>query len=154
MTNGIGGYASGTLTGANTRRYHGLLVAALKPPVERTVLFAKLDEEVEIDGRTYYLGTNEYPDGRINPGGFVHVEEFSVRDNSATTICLSGNTLRKTVWMERGHNITYIRYRYDNGEGECCVVLHPFCNYRDYHSHTKGSLDWNFGVEPVSAAAK
>jgi len=52
VTNGIGGYASSTITGANTRRYHGLLVAALKPPAARTVLLSKLDEEVEASGST------------------------------------------------------------------------------------------------------
>ena len=74
VSNGIGGFASGTITGVNTRRYHALLIAALEPPVERTVLLNNIDEEVEIGGRTYYLGANEYPDGKIYPGGFVHID--------------------------------------------------------------------------------
>src|SRR6188472_1435342 len=76
ITNGIGGFASGTVMGINTRRYHGFLIAALKPPVERTLLLASINEEAEIDGRTYYLGANEYPDGKIHPGGIVHIDEF------------------------------------------------------------------------------
>src|SRR5947209_10119855 len=56
VSNGIGGFASSTVSGINTRRYHALLVASLKPPVERTVLFSNIDEDVEIDGRSYYLG--------------------------------------------------------------------------------------------------
>ena len=60
----------------NTRRYHGYLVAALRPPVERTVLLNNIDEDVTVGDRTYYLGANEYPDGKIHPGGFVHIEEF------------------------------------------------------------------------------
>src|SRR5262252_703244 len=78
VTNGLGSYASGTVSGVNTRRYHGLLVAALRPPVARTVLVAKIEEEVEYDLRTFYLGTNEYQDGTINPGGFVHLESFAL----------------------------------------------------------------------------
>src|SRR6476659_1308857 len=78
VTNGLGGYAAGTLPGVNTRRYHGLLIAALKPPVERTQLVANCDEEVEMDGVTYFLGANEYHDDRIHPGGFVHLESFKL----------------------------------------------------------------------------
>src|SRR5688500_4542746 len=86
VCNGIGGYASSTILWANTRRYHGLLVAALRPPAGRTVLLSNIDEEVEIEDRTYYLGVNEYPDGKINPGGFVHMEEFRVEDGIPTTV--------------------------------------------------------------------
>src|SRR5580700_12264571 len=64
VTNGLGGYASGSLLGATTRSYHGLLVAALQPPVERTVLVTKIDEEVAFpDGHLLKLGVNEYNDG-------------------------------------------------------------------------------------------
>src|SRR3954471_21261511 len=77
VTNGLGGYAAGTVSGVNTRRYHGLLIAALHPPVERYQLVANCDEEVELGGVTYYLGANEYQDDRIHPGGFVHLESFN-----------------------------------------------------------------------------
>src|SRR5579884_1853045 len=73
VTNGIGGYASGSLPGATTRSYHGLLVAALHPPVERTVLVAKFDEEITMpDGQVLKLGTTEYPGGVLNPGGYTY----------------------------------------------------------------------------------
>ena len=64
--NGIGGYASSTPVGINTRRYHGLLVAALKPPVDRTVLLSSIEEELQVGDRTFYMGGNEYPDGKIH----------------------------------------------------------------------------------------
>src|SRR3979411_1654765 len=86
VANGIGGFASSTISGINTRRYHALLVAALKPPVERTVLLANINEEVEVDGGTFYLGANEYPGGKIHPGGYVHIEEFRVCDGIPTTV--------------------------------------------------------------------
>lgn len=155
VANGVGGYASGTVTGVNTRRYHGLLVAALKPPVERTVLVSNIDEEVEIDERTYYLGANEYPDGKINPSGFVYIEGFSLQDGLARTVFRMGDSvLHKTVWMEHGHNTTYVRYLYAEGQHECCLLLHTMCNYRDYHSTTEGNLDWDFGVEGVPGGCK
>ncbi|MDQ3928790.1 MAG: glycogen debranching enzyme N-terminal domain-containing protein [Chloroflexota bacterium] len=150
VANGIGGYASSSIVGANTRRYHGLLVAAMRPPVERTVLLAKIDEEAEIDGRTYYLGVNEYPDGKIHPGGFVHIEEFRLEDGIPTTVFRLGDSvLHKTVWMEHDHNTTYVRYTYVKGSDECSLVLHPMCNHRDYHQTTRGALGWDFGVEPL-----
>src|SRR3954462_15730189 len=116
VTNGQGGYAAGTLSGVNTRRYHGLLIAALQPPVERYQLVANCDEEAELEGITYYLGANEYPDGRIHPGGFVHLESFSY-ERAIPTFCyrLGAARLEKTIWMEYGRNTTYIRYKLTEG---------------------------------------
>ncbi len=115
VTNGLGSYASGTVAGANTRRYHGLLVAALRPPVARTVLVAKVDEEVEFDRRTFYLGTNEYQDGTIHPGGFVHLESFALEDGLPVFLYRIGGPhhlmLEKRIWMEQGQQTTYVRYR-------------------------------------------
>ena len=77
VTNGLGGFASGTAAGACTRRYHGLLVAALKPPVERTVLVAKLEAEARYDGESFALTSNEYPDGKNDPRGFEKLATIS-----------------------------------------------------------------------------
>ena len=68
-TNGLGGFASSTITGLNTRRYHGLLVAATKPPVGREVLLSKLEETLWIDGQSFDLSANRYP-GVVHPQGF------------------------------------------------------------------------------------
>ena len=158
VTNGLGGYASGTVAGVNTRRYHGYLVAALRPPVERTVLLNNIDEEVTIGDRTYYLGANEYRDGKIHPGGFVHIEEFRLDANIPTTVFRLGDVvLHKTIWMEHGHNTVYVLYTCIEGaEGDEPVhlVLHPMCNYRDYHSTTKGDFDWNFGIEALQGGCR
>ncbi|WP_372478133.1 glycogen debranching enzyme N-terminal domain-containing protein [Nostoc mirabile] len=78
VTNGIGGYASGTVAGLLTRRYHGLLVAALKPPLGRTLLLAKLDETVLYDTGSYSLHTNRWGDGIVSPHGYQHIERFSL----------------------------------------------------------------------------
>src|SRR6266516_538687 len=74
-TNGIGGFSSSTITGLNTRRYHGLLIAATKPPVGRLVLLSKCEETLVIDGRRYELSTNQYP-GDIHPQGFNNQTGF------------------------------------------------------------------------------
>src|SRR5260370_41719527 len=77
VTNGLRGYAAGSILGATTRSYHGLLVAALRPPVARTVLIAKIDEEVILpDGRTCKLCVNEYQDGTVDPQGYTYLEAF------------------------------------------------------------------------------
>jgi predicted glycogen debranching enzyme len=74
-TNGIGGFASSTIAGINTRRYHGLLVAATTPPAGRMVLLSKLEKTVVIDGRRYELSANCYP-GVVHPQGYRHLKEF------------------------------------------------------------------------------
>ena len=76
ITNGIGGFASGTVSDTPTRRYHGLLVAALEPPTARTLLVAKLEMTVHYRGRDYALFSNEFADGTIAPEGYVHLESF------------------------------------------------------------------------------
>ena len=71
IANGIGGYASSTVVGANTRAYHGLLVAAMSPPIERRLLLSSLDEEIN----GVQLSNHQYP-GLIHPQGFKYLSEF------------------------------------------------------------------------------
>jgi glycogen debranching enzyme len=149
VTNGLGGYAAGTIPGVNTRRYHGLLIASLRPPVERVQLLANCDEEVEMDGATYYLGANEYQEERIHPGGFVHLESFTY-ERAIPTFCyrVGAARLEKAVWMEHGRNTTYVRYHYSEGAGPLTLVLRPFVNYRSHHALTRGSDGQTFAVTP------
>ena len=84
MTNGLGGYACGTVALANTRRYHAFLMASLAPPVQRTLLVAKIDLSVEYLGVKTDLGTNEFAGGAITPQGFIHLESFAVLDGIPT----------------------------------------------------------------------
>src|SRR5438445_5514662 len=74
-TNGVGGFASATACGASTRRYHGILVAALRPPVGRFVLLSKLDERVTVAGETFELGCNQFP-GAVHPRGYEFLDTF------------------------------------------------------------------------------
>src|SRR5436189_1160952 len=115
ITNGLGGYASGTVAGTLTRIQHGLLVASSSDEVSPRLLLAKIDEEILFDQRTYYLGTNEYRDGTINPAGFVHLESFRLEEGFPNFTYriggIEGILLEKRIWMAQGHNTTYIQYR-------------------------------------------
>src|SRR5258708_9159142 len=115
LTNGLGGYAAGTVAGTLTRMQQGLLVAALDEESVPQVLLAKLDEEVHFDQRTYYLGTNEYQDGTLNPAGFVHLEAFRMEEGFPIfTYRLGGANgimLEKRIWMPQEQNTTCIQYR-------------------------------------------
>lgn len=149
VTNGLGGYASSSITGANTRRYHGLLVAARKPPAARTVMLAKIDEEIEAGGSTYRLGTNEYESGTIYPDGYLFLERVEL-DGMIPTFFYRAATfsLSKTIWMEYGQNTTYIRYTLGAASLPVQLTLLPLCTYRDFHAEARGSLDWHFALEP------
>ncbi len=156
VTNGIGGYASGAISGATTRCYHGLLVASLHPPVERTVMVTKVDEELLLpDGRSFSLGVNEYQGGVIDPRGNVHLESVTLEGDIVCFVyrLTETLTLEKRVWMEYGQNTTYVQYMLrgvvEIGQGNTPVTLTviPFCLYRDYHATTKGAGDWQFNVD-------
>ena len=115
ITNGLGGYAAGTIAGTLTRRQHGLLVASPYEGDAPQLLLAKLDEEIVFDQRTYYLGTNEYKDGTLNPAGFVHLESFRLEEGFPVYTYhlggIDGIVLEKRIWMPQGLNTTYIHYR-------------------------------------------
>jgi predicted glycogen debranching enzyme len=144
----MGGFGSSTIVGANTRRYHGLLIAALTPPRERLVLLAKMDEEIEAEGVPYHLGTNEYTPATIHPCGFVHLEEFRLEDGLPVWIFRGGDwELEKRLWMARGQNSTYISYSLIRAAGPVTLVLRPLVTYRGFHEETKGRGDWDFGLE-------
>jgi glycogen debranching enzyme len=118
ITNGRGGYAAGTIAGTLTRLQHGVLVAAPDEGQRQyapQVLLAKIDEEVAFDQRTYYLGTNEYKDGTLNPAGFVHLERFRLEEGFPVFTYrlggIDGILLEKRIWMPQDLNTTYLHYR-------------------------------------------
>src|SRR5947208_10669685 len=115
ITNGLGGYAAGTVAGTLTRIQHGLLVASSCDEASPRLLLAKIDEEILFDQRTYYLGTNEYRDGTMNPAGFVHLETFRLEEGFPVFTYriggIDGILLEKRIWMPQELNTTYIQYR-------------------------------------------
>ncbi|MDR3710179.1 MAG: amylo-alpha-1,6-glucosidase [Capsulimonadaceae bacterium] len=135
VTNGIGGYGSGSLSGANTRRYHGLLVAACEPPLGRTVMLSKLEEEVRIEEQVYYLSSNKYP-SVIYPQGYRHLVEFDSDPIPTFTYSVHEGTviLQKQVWMAHGKNTVYVRYTVLKAPEPLLIAVSPFLAYKDYHS--------------------
>ena len=147
VTNGMGGYASGTISGILTRRYHGLLVAALKPPVARTLLLTKLDETVNYNGQLYDLSTNRWADGTIAPQGYLNIESFHLDGTIPVWhFAFADGLLEKRIWMQRGENTTYIRYSYQRGTQPLTLSLKALVNYRDYHSTTEGKSLFSINI--------
>lgn len=132
VTNGLGGYAAGTIIGANTRKYHGLLVAALTPPVRRTLLLAKIDERMEAGGKVYNLATNQTGDGVVE-AGFMHLQRVVVDPLPVFTYSFEDIFLEKQVFMVYGQNTTVILYRVINGAKPAVLRLKPLVNCRDFH---------------------
>ncbi|MEW5956548.1 MAG: amylo-alpha-1,6-glucosidase [Chloroflexota bacterium] len=150
VTNGIGGYASGTVAGMLTRRYHGLLVAALKPPLGRTLLVTKLDETVASNQDIFPLFANRWASQVIEPGGFIHLERFHLEGTTPVwTFSQADILLEKRVWMQPGANTTYIRYDLRRSQRSVVLTLKVLVNYRDYHRTTQAG-DWQMSVTPVS----
>jgi predicted glycogen debranching enzyme len=148
-TNGIGGFASGTVSGLLTRRYHGLLVAALQPPLGRTLLVAKLEDAVQYDGMRHPLSTNRWADDTVDPHGFRATEGFRLEGTTPVwTYACADALLEKQVWMEQGANTTYVRYQLLRARGPVELEVKALVNYRDYHATTRGP-GWQMHVETV-----
>jgi predicted glycogen debranching enzyme len=150
VTNGIGGFASGTVSGNLTRRYHGLLVAALHPPVGRMQLVAKLDETVRYDASDYALGTNRWGSGAVEPHGYLDIESFRLdRTTPVWRFAIGDAILEKRVWMRHGENTTYVQYTLLRGSQAMELELRTFINYRDFHSNTHAG-DWRMKIDAVT----
>lgn len=156
VTNGIGGYASGTIAGVLTRCYHGILIAALDPPLGRTLLVTKLDDTVLYGDPTgtnspahYPLHTNRWADGAIGPHGYRHIERFSLEGSVPVwRYACADALLEKRIWMQPGANTTYIYYQLLRATRPFSLSIKAMVNYRDYHSRTQGR-GWQMAIAPV-----
>jgi predicted glycogen debranching enzyme len=133
ITNGLGGYASSTVLGVNTRKYHGLLVAALHPPGERTVCLAKLDEDVLVGSDVYRLGTNEFKDA-IYPEGYTFQTAFSASPSPTFSYKVGSFELSKTVFMTKGKNAVSVIYKALNPDAQGVKLrVYPLLTCRHFH---------------------
>ncbi len=149
-TNGLGGYASASVTGTNTRKYHGLLVAALHPPVGRTVLINKLDEQVEADNQLFELGTNQYP-GSISPTGNQFMDIFEKDFFPSWQYKLpNGIIISKTIACIYEQNTTVVIYKILKAKANFTFKLRPFATFRDYHT-VRDSKE-NFNIHQLEIA--
>ncbi len=143
VTNGIGGYASGTIINANTSKYHGLLIAAHKPPGRRVVHLSKLDERFLSGPCAYNLATNQYASGFAELG-FIHLQQVRIDPFPTFTYSFSDVFLEKTVFMVYGANTTIILYRVQNGAMPGVLRLTPLINCRGHHFIThQGEIDFD-----------
>lgn len=159
VTNGIGGYASGTISGILTRRYHGLLVAALQPPLGRTLLVSKFAETVQYDQQLYSLDTNRWSDGTVEPEGYRQIESFKLEGTVPVwDYAIANARLEKRVWMQQGANTTYVQYNLSRATQPLTLTIKALVNYRDYHSDTQVSdIDeqrWQMQIDPVSQGVR
>lgn len=154
VTNGVGGYASGTVSSNLTRRYHGLLLAALHPPLGRTQLVAKLDDTAGYDGSNYPLATNRWASGAVEPKGYLNIESFSLEGTTPVwRFALGDALLEKRIWMQQGENTTYVQYSLMRGSRSVRLQVKAFVNYRDFHSTTHAG-DWRMRVESVESGIR
>ena len=134
ITNGLGGYSSSTIVGANTRKYHGLLVVGLTPPARRYVLVSKVDESIEINGKKHILytniGKNYVAEGFKNQVSFekdyLPVFNFEIEDIK----------IKKTICMQYARNTVCLQYKIKNGKNNAKLCLTPLLNFRDFHTTT------------------
>lgn len=142
ITNGLGGFASSTIIGANTRKYHGLLVAPLNPPAQRYLLVSKVDESIKIDGKVYGLYTNMCRNNISD--GYKNLVSFEKEEVPVFTYNIEGIEIEKTICMEYRKNISIILYKVKNKDKKITLNLTPLLNYRDFHSVNNNK---NFYIE-------
>ena len=169
-TNSLGGFSSSTIIGVNTRRYHGLLTAATKPPVGRVVLLSKLEETLVLDGQRYELSSNKYP-GAIHPQGFQYQTGFRLDPFPVFTFDVAGIKIDKSVFMVQRENTVVVQYEFIKGgsprpksrsekkgrsievasqaDGLLEFEIRPLIAFRDYHSltHENGALNSHVEME-------
>ncbi|MCI8471187.1 MAG: glycogen debranching protein [Clostridia bacterium] len=131
ITNGIGGFSSSTVIGANTRKYHGLLIAPLTPPARRFLILSKLDESIEIRNKKYDLYTNVCKSYISH--GHEYQEKFR-RDFVPIFKYKVGKVeITKMIGMEYGHNTVGVYYKVKNEGTKAKLTLAPVINFRDFH---------------------
>ncbi|HEY8516730.1 MAG TPA: amylo-alpha-1,6-glucosidase [Candidatus Binatia bacterium] len=147
-TNGLGGFASSTIVGLNTRRYHGLLTAALHPPADRYALLARLEETLVVAGQRFELSANQYP-GVVHPQGYAYLTEFRLDPFPVFVYVAGGLELQKSVAMVHGENTVVVSYvvRPTTGRatpaGPVTLEVRPLISFRDFHAltHENPALD-------------
>ena len=138
ITNGIGGYSSSTIIGANTRKYHGLLVAPLMPPGNRQLILSKVDESIELDGKKYDLYTNICKD--YISDGYKNLVSFEKEYIPIFTYQIEDTMIKKFICMEYGRNTIGIYYYIKNGLKKAKLSIAPVVNFRGFH--TTNTEEW------------
>ncbi len=148
VTNGLGGYAGDTVTGAHARKHHGLLIASLRPPVERYLVVSKVEETLVKQGKSHSLAANQREGGR-EEGGWRFLERFSMDSLPTYHYRVEDIRIRKTIAMDYGHNTSVIGYEVENGSACGVLVLTPFFHYREHgEGRMAGEEEFTHRVKP------
>ena len=134
LSNGTGGFCSSSVIGANTRRYHGLLIAPLMPPAQRHLLVSKLDESIVVNDEEYNLFTNVCEN--YISDGYKYLESFEKEFLPVFTYKVNDIKIVKTISMIYGRNTVVVQYKIKNGKNEAKLKLAPIINFRDFHQMT------------------
>ncbi len=168
LTNGLGGYACGTVAGMPTRSYHSLLMATLTPPVDRVVVVGGLHEQVTYLGRRYDLDTLSYdaweteggwsaasPLAAEGPAGYRHCQAFTLTGTIPTWVYACADALiARTIWMVAEQNCTVIRYTVLRASAEVALVVAPLLTARDLHALAPRAADWTPHAEIAGDTAQ
>ena len=157
-TNGLGGWAYGTVPNMNTRFYHAVLAAATQPPTERLLLLAKLDETLMVDGQEHPLYTNRWASGHAQAEGLLRLHSFALDPFPTWTYMAGDVVVTKRLFMRHGENTTVIRYAVQRapGQGPATLLVDPLVTCRSIHAVVQQN-DWPFAQEvlgPASAAVE
>ena len=154
VTNGLGGFALGTVSGVATRRYHGLLFAATTPPVGRRLLVFSLDATLSYDGRDYELFTNRWGDDTTGPDSSQHLAAFEIDGGVPTWTYACGDAkLTRRVWMEQGANATYVTYALTGASTGAKLAARAMVNDRDFNSTTSAG-EWRMQLDPIGGGVR
>jgi predicted glycogen debranching enzyme len=162
-TNGIGGFASSTVSGANSRRYHALLTAATRPPLGRVAMLSKFEETLHVDGKSYELSANQYPD-KVYPTGFKYLTSFRLDPFPIWTFEVEGVEIEKKIFMVYGENTTVCQWSIIGEfkgwleipnvneppvtkKRQILLELKPLLAFRDYHHLRQSAADFNTDFE-------
>jgi 4-alpha-glucanotransferase len=145
LANGLGGYAAGTVAGSLTRRYHGLLIAPVNPPLGRHLVFSRADAVVLDGGREWELATNHWAGGAVAPRGHVHIESFHLEGRMPVwRYAVGALRLDQRIWMEPGAHTTYVAWRLASrqpGAATPRLRVRFLVNARDHHGSAR---PWDF----------
>ena len=143
-TNGIGGFACSTISGANTRRYHGLLTAATRPPLGRVTMLSKFEEVLTIDDEVFELSSNQYPN-IVHPKGFQHLTSFAANPFPTWTFEINGIEIERKLFMVHGENTTVcqwsVKSKVAGKNADIKLELKPLLSFVDYHHLQQATKD-------------
>lgn len=153
VTNGIGGYGSGTVAGSITRGYHGLLVAALRPPIDRRLMCVKVDETLTCHGAAFEFATNRWASGAIAPAGCVNIQSFTLEGSVPLwRYACADVLLEKRIWMKDGANTTYVAYTVVAAPEPVELELRVIADNRVFHN--TGQVAWPAQVTAVPGGVR